>query len=63
MIYKIQNFVPIIALRIIYYCFVYSHLNTASYPMEQLMILCFNLLILPIIMFCVLSHLLILNVT
>jgi len=27
MIYKIRNFVPINALRIIYYCFVYSHLQ------------------------------------
>ena len=27
MIYKIRMFVPINALRIIYYCFVYSHLQ------------------------------------
>jgi len=63
MIYKIRNFVPIIALRIIYYCSYIVIFNIASYPMEELAILCFNLLILSIIMFCALSHLVILNVT
>ena len=61
-IYKIPNFVPINALRIIYYCFIYSHLQ---YCIISYGTACDSVLQLlnTTIMFCTLSYLVILNVT